>query len=463
MASRLVSRKFATIGDMARPRNILRRAASAFMVCLIAAGAIAQPVPAPAEATYQRRVREVRNVPGLVAFWDFVLREDTGARRFTAYTASGSPAFPLDAENYVRSYWNEGREATYADFPLLGRGPFGQAVQFRHEADANFRPVLLAPRRVIHNTGLDVKGPGASVSMAVWMIRQGGDHAIAGIWHEGTDLLVDGKPAANVQAGRRQYALFAGLAANKGAAAVHVSENGGRSFGDIYARNLATTRRTLPTVAPDASGNQLDAAWSVAGFVFDNRENTVTAYLDGEAEDYWIEEPQKHPFFRWPAHAWLQAKLRRLPGVQEGEVADFPLDQFYEPPEDRAHRRRSVFISADSRVWELTFEFTKVRLTERRTPEGEWQPSNWELLALRVNPFWFGHDLYSPKSIGDGGPFTIGRVIHSGRSVGTLQWIGGVAVFNRALSPKEMRGLARVGRAGKASNAPILLLRETAD
>ena len=32
-----------------------------------------------------------------------------------------------------------------------------------------------------------------------------------------------------------------------------------------------------------------------------------------------------------------------------------------------------------------------------------------------------------------GGPFTIGRVIHSSHSVGFTGWIGGVAVFDRAL------------------------------
>ncbi|MCC6262645.1 MAG: hypothetical protein IT169_03635 [Bryobacterales bacterium] len=435
----------------------LRRAA-----CLIAACAIALTAQPSEDAAYQRRVREVQSVPGLVAFWDFVLREAEAPHRFLAHAASGPPAFPLDAENYVRSYWQEGRPATYADFPLLGRGPFGQAVQFHQEAESNFRPVLLAPRRAIHDTGLDVKGPGASVSMAVWMIRQGGNHAIAGIWHEGTDLVVQGKRAANVQAGRRQYALFAGLAANDGAAAVHVSENGGPSFGDIYARNLATTRRRIPTVPPDAAGKQLDAAWSVVGFVFDNRNNTVTAYLDGEAEDYWIEEPRKHPFFRWPANAWLQAKLHRMPGLQEGEDPVFPQDQFYEPPEGNARRRR-LSASGSERVWELTYEFTKVQLTERRTPQGKWLPSEWKLLSLRVNPFWFAHDLYTPKTKEDGGPFTIGRVIHSGWNNSTQQWIGGVAVFNRALKPQEMRHLANIGRTGKPQESQIQPIAKPVD
>jgi len=35
-------------------------------------------------------------------------------------------------------------------------------------------------------------------------------------------------------------------------------------------------------------------------------------------------------------------------------------------------------------------------------------------------------------------PFTIGRVIHSSRGVGFTGWIGGVAVFDRALTAEEL-------------------------
>ena len=71
----------------------------------------------------------VTSTPGLVAFWDFVQREPVGARRFTAHVpARATTDYPLDAANYIRDYWGTGREATYADFPLLGRGPFGNAM-----------------------------------------------------------------------------------------------------------------------------------------------------------------------------------------------------------------------------------------------------------------------------------------------------------------------------------------------
>jgi hypothetical protein len=363
----------------------------AVFVSALALAAMAQPPQ-----------KTVQKVPGFVALWDFVKRAPDG--RFTAHLAPGDTHdFALDAVNYVRDYWREGRPATYDDIPVIKEGPFGQAVIFRDETAPTFRPTLLVPRARLHDSGLDAKGSNRSVSMAVWLRRDSGAHAIAGIWHEGTDM----GGVARVEAGRRQYALFAGLAANNGASAAHVSENGGRSFGDKYARNLSVTPEIIPL-------NQ----WAVVAFSFDNQRNTVTAYLNGKATDYWIDTPAQHPFFKWPAAAW---------------------GKDYNPPETKPRKRQVIEKSPTRRVELLTYEFTKVRVT---TENGK---TTRELMALRVNPFWFPHDLYNPRTPQDGGPFTIGRVIHTSKSVGFTGAIGGVAVFNRALSPKQMRELAAVG------------------
>jgi hypothetical protein len=401
---------------------------SGVIVTLVAAGvAYAQGAPAAGQAAeHKRRVEAVTRVRGFVALWDFVRKD---GERFDAYKGKGeSGDFRLDALNYVRDYWGAGRAASYGDFPLLGRGPFGQAIRLRKEEDPNFRPCLLIPRERVHGTGLDVKGPGRPVSMVVWLIRESGNHAIAGIWHEGTDLKREDAPV-RVERGKRQYALFAG------AAAAHVSENGARSFGDRYARNLAVTPRVIPAVPADSPAEVLDRSWSVVGFTFDNAKDRVTAYLDGVAEDHWIENPDKHPFYQWPARGWRQAKLARMPGLQEGEDPSFPRDQFYEPPENKPLSRTRT---ADGR-WEIRqFEFTRVRVDLRTGDQ--------ELIALRANPYWFGHDLYAPANVEDGGPFTIGRVIHTGRNVGFTGYIGAVAVFSRALSAKEMKRLAEIAR-----------------
>jgi hypothetical protein len=81
----------------------------------------------------------------------------------------------------------------------------------------------------------------------------------------------------------------------------------------------------------------------------------VASYLDGIADDYWIEEGLfAHHFFRWPAQAWRQAQLHRQPGLQEGEDPAFPVDQFFEPPEARPVRTRRVSSASRERVTEVT-------------------------------------------------------------------------------------------------------------
>ena len=59
-------------------------------------------------------------------------REPAGAPHFTTHVpAVSTNKFPLDAGNYVHDCWGEGRTATSADFPLIGSGPFGEAIRIR--------------------------------------------------------------------------------------------------------------------------------------------------------------------------------------------------------------------------------------------------------------------------------------------------------------------------------------------
>lgn len=400
---------------------------------LAAAALLSIPLMAGETGEYRRRVAVVTRTPGFAALWDFVKRENGSSGRFTAHQPKGATAdLALDAINYVHEYWNEGRPADYGDFPLMGRGPFGQAIRIRAETSPDFRPCLLVPRARLHNTRIDVKGPGRSVSMVAWLIRESGTHAVAGIWHEGTDLKEKGPVAARVERGMRQYAIFAGLAGNPGASAAHVSENGGRSFGDIYARNMAVTPDVIPVVPADAPSGTLDGAWGAAGFVFDNANNRVTAYWNGKAEELWIDNPEQHRFYQWPARAWPQS---------------------YAPPERRPRSKQVLEERAGERVELHVFEYTKVRVTLRRDEGGKYRVVNRELASLKANPFWFPHDLYTPGRIEEGGPFTIGRVIHSGRSVGTVGYLGGVAVFDRALPAAAMRRLAELARPLPAGRA----------
>ncbi|MBI5833943.1 MAG: hypothetical protein HZB16_16745 [Armatimonadetes bacterium] len=377
---------------------------------------------------YADRVATVTRIPGFVALWDFVQREPDGSRRFVAHRPPGETnSFALDAANYVREFWNAGREATYDDFPLLGRGPFGQAIRLRAETDRDFRPMLVLPRARFHDSDLDIKGPGRSVTLVAWVIRESGNHAVAGIWHEGTDLRHEGA-AAKVQRGMRQYALFAGLE-YPGAACGHVSENGAASFGDIYAHHKPTTGALMATVPGDSPPEVLGRSWSTIGLTFDNERDEAAAWLNGVVSPRWDEAPIRDRF---------------VTGAWSGAPA-CPPDQRYRPPETKTVSVNVVSETDAERVELREYPYSKIKVTLRRAGDA-WTEAGRELVAVRKNPWWFPYDIHTPSSPELGGPFTIGRVVHMGRSVGFTGYIGGVAVFGRALTAAEMAALADLGR-----------------
>lgn len=395
-------------------------------------------------------VATVTGTPGLVAFWDFVKRESNGQRRFTAYVPHGATnEYPLDAGNYIRDYWGAGREATYSDFPLLGRGPFGNAIRIVKETDENFRPFLFVPRSRLHDTPLDIKGSGKSVTVVVWAIRESGNHALAGIWHEGTDLKEKTTATiAKVERGQRQYALFAGL--NKqGSACGHVSENGASSFLNKYALHKCNSAGLSPEIPADSPTEVLDASWQCFAMTFDHERDELTGWLNGVSGDRWLDQPKKDKLISFAYNAYMQGHYANLPGQQEGENETFPKDQYYNPPEGEPLSVKVLRESTDERIELREHRFTKIEVTLRGGKE-----VSRDLVALRLNPWWYPHDLYKPKDAQSGGPFTIGRVIHSSRSIGFTGWIGGVAVFDRALSMEDLERLAKLRETISIAKAP---------
>ena len=333
----------------------------------------------------------------------------------------------------MKDLWNQGPAASYADFPLLGAGPFGQAIRIKAETNPDFRPLLFIPRTRLQDSPLDIKGSGKAVTVVVWAIRESGNHALAGIWHEGTDLKEKStETIAKVERGQRQYALFAGL--NKeGAACGHVSENGASSFLNKYALHKCNSAETSPKIPADSAPAVLAKSWQTFAMTFDSRTQEMTGWLNGVSGDRWLENPQKDRLLSFAANAWLQGRLAKTPGVQEGEDPTFPAAQHYNPPEEKPVKVTVLSEQRSKREELREYRYTKVKLTIVNDEE-----RSRELVALRLNPWWFPHDLYTPKADGTGGPFTIGRVIHSSRSVGFTGWIGGVAVFNRALTATEL-------------------------
>ena len=77
-------------------------------------------------AANQERVDLVRQIPGLVALWDFVQRRDSWKTRNPFISIPGKSsgrAYELEPRNISRDFWHEGPQATLADFELFGRGP----------------------------------------------------------------------------------------------------------------------------------------------------------------------------------------------------------------------------------------------------------------------------------------------------------------------------------------------------
>jgi hypothetical protein len=292
------------------------------------------PLSVGASETVQERVATVTKTPGLVAFWDFTKREAPG-KRFTAHVPAGATNdYALDVGNYVKDLWHAGPDATYADFPMLGSGPFGQAIRIKAETNPDFRPLLFVPRSRVHDTPLDIKGAGKAVTVVVWAIRESGNHALAGIWHEGTDLKEKTtETIAKVERGQRQYALFAGL--NKeGAACGHVSENGASSFTNKYALHKCNSAVQSPKVPHDSTPEVLAKSWQTFAMTFDSKTQQLTGWLDGQSGERWQDNPQKDRLISFAANAWLQGRLAKIPGLQEGEDPKFPADQYYNPPEE---------------------------------------------------------------------------------------------------------------------------------
>lgn len=388
------------------------------------------------------RVDMVTGMPGFVAFWDFVQREPTGERRFTAHVSEGiTDDYALDAGNYVREYWGEGREVDYTDFPLLGRGPFGQAIQIREETDPSLRPYLVVPRSRLHDTPLDIKGKNASVSVVVWAVRESGNHALAGIWHEGTDLKRESTVGIKrIERGQRQYALFAGLA-KPGSACGHISDNGAGSFTYKYAVHKCHTGDSAPEVPADSPAEILDTSWQCFAMTFDHQKNEIAGWLNGVSKTLWEYNMDSEMMDR-VRNAWRQGNWSLEPGLQDGEDPTYPADQFYNPPEDEPLAIEVLSHSPVERVELHEFQYTKVKVVKVRGADGVLGVKDRDLVAIRLNPWWFPHAIYIPSDQESGGPFTIGRVIHSARSSGFSGWIGGVAVFDRALKEDELLNLS---------------------
>jgi hypothetical protein len=207
-------------------------------------------------------------------------------------------------------------------------------------------------------------------------------------------------------------------------------------------------------VPADSPAEVLDASWQCFAMTFDHERDELTGWLNGVSGDRWLENPKNDRLISSAYNAYLQGHYARTPEKEPAEDAAFPKDQYYNPPEDKPLSVKVLADSADERTELREYRYTKLQLTLHKAADGTFRETSRDLVALRLNPWWYPHDLYTPPNDGSGGPFTIGRVIHSSRSVGFTGWIGGVAVFNRALSAEELAELSAISHQSVLPSRP---------
>ena len=231
--------------------------------------------------TPKERVKQVSQIPGLIAFWDFD-RSTDGA--WTAYNDPQVVQNPYPV--YLRHIGSKDRHRfdrwPYSDEQSRLRfdttGPFGHAVEFN-------KGYLYAevPRTVLDQTPLDISGRTA-FTMAAWVRFDGPRHLICGIWDEG---------GWNKYGGRRQYALFGGLFGSDGVIG-HVSTTGAASYpqsnapGSQYARMRAIDGQRIR-----------NSQWVCVAMTFDPANSLLKMYCNGILTETSVTDPVENDVYRY--------------------------------------------------------------------------------------------------------------------------------------------------------------------
>jgi len=408
------------------------------------------------EVQQKTRIRQVADMNGLVAFWDFHhSRENTWISYYDREIVDRS--FPLHLRRIgdVKSYSSDGWPYTDVDSQLLfdQDGPFGRAVRFNKGfiygavERANFAGTLL-----------DLHGKQAFTLIA-WVKFVGERHMVAGIWDEG---------GWDKYEGRRQVALFAGLFRQKGVIA-HISATGAASYpqsdipGSQYARVRAVDGQAF-------NNNQ----WVAMGMTYDPEKDEVVAYLNGETTPLKLTDPVARDVFeytdeqvanplsftfpifsprcfvlKYNGHSYQgdEVKEHRLHVDLDGGSLTYEQEcstanhgKTYRVFFDIKRRGQSILaktiemkgihglqtmIPADTQVMDHDEVWTKLETLE----EG-----SWKQIGTPVN-----------RTIRQGAPFTFGRALGLGSEDldhGSQLYMDGVAVFNRVLKKEELKKLS---------------------
>jgi hypothetical protein len=394
----------------------------------------------------------VAATPGLIAFWDFQLRDAQGRWTSRWDPKAADRAYPVvlrrigDPKAYVPATWPHQDENGRLE--LSDEGPFGKAVRFNQ--GFVFSEV---PRAEFDRTPLDLTGR-RPFTLLAWIRFTGKRHLVAGIWDEG---------GWDRYGGRRQVALFGGLFGSQGVIA-HVSSTGAASFPQSQAKGAQYARMKAMDGASFANDR-----WVCMGMAYDGARGEVSAWLDGVCtpKSYADEvirdvfgtraEPVNPAAFTLPIFAPRAFLLKfngyglAADGVSEHRLhVDLDGRKLAYGRSGKAGRfqlrlavRRGATAVMPALAWEVMGD------AERELPDAAgaakvgdevvaslWQAAgdDWKQVGTEVK-----------RTLSEGAPFTFGRALGLGAEElahGSQLRMGGVAVFDRVLTAEEMKGLS---------------------
>ena len=417
---------------------------------------------------------KVLQTPSLVAFWDF--QETNANGNFVARSnlngAVETGLYPVWLRRgegdvaYTPATW----PAQHSVITQNAGGPFGQGLNVNQQ-----KLYANVERASFADTPLDISGR-SPFTLAAWVKFpvHSHRHHIVGIWDEGS---------WNKYSGQRQYALFrTGRYGDR--LFGHISATGASSYPQSNASNSEFARiRAL-------NGATLDeGAWRLLAMTYDGDDAqssqdgvaTVNSYEQGEE---WVEEsvyprPDHYTALTNPkAFDWGVYHPRRFVVKFRGyKVAETGVYEHFARVDLKAAQRtiaygvKAVSPNADAGgVYELKYRFERngeavahgtgsfaVRNSAGQAvlPQAlqveEGDKVVLELLRDVPEGVWSVGGAIT-REIGAGAPFTFGRVLGGG----TQMTLGGVAMYNRALSAAELANLV-------SGAAPTTAVPETAE
>ncbi len=399
----------------------------------------------------EQRTAQIAAMPGLVAFWTFGNPQD-GVWRSVG-NVSEATNYPLylrkigDATRYTLNTWPYTDEAS--KIRVDNTGPFGHALYFNQG-----HIYAESPRAGFDNGPLDLNGT-TPFTMVAWMKFTGVRHMVAGIWDEG---------GWDKYRGRRQAALFGGLFGRNGITA-HISASGASSYPQSTVSGSQYARERAIDGADFANGQ-----WVCMAMTYDPASQEVKAWLNGVATPLDLGDPvendvfnhanpkQANPYlFKWPIYSPRRFILKYNGyNVRTAGIYEHWLD---------VDAQAGTFTYGRSAPGTVTQRF-KVTVTVQRngTPlsglplEAEVAPGDVlalpagttvvqgdeiiTALAVWQNEAWAAVGPTLTYPVPEGAPFTLGRALGLGSEEiahGSQLYMDGVAVFNRVLSPTELR------------------------